>query len=44
MWIQKIIKIESKPRGFHLITDNIRMNVPEIDQIKIGNFNLFAFS
>ena len=41
MWIQKIIKIESKPRGFHLITDNIKMNVPEINQIKIGNFNLF---
>tara|TARA_B100000003_G_scaffold177121_1_gene166628 strand:- start:4175 stop:4594 length:420 start_codon:yes stop_codon:yes gene_type:complete len=41
MWIQKIIKIESKPRGFHLITNNIKMNVPEINQIKIGNFNLF---
>jgi len=41
MWIQKIIKIKPKHRGFHLITDYINDCLPDIIQIKMGNLNLF---
>lgn len=40
MWIQKEISLRSKNKGFHLITDEILMSLPEINQIKIGLLNL----
>lgn len=36
MWIQKEITLRSRKRGFHLITDEILSNIPEIHHIKIG--------
>jgi len=41
MWLQKEIIIESRPRGFHLITSNIVQALPELHSIKIGMMNLF---
>ena len=41
MWIQKNIEIGSKPRGFHIITDQVINQTPEIKKIKIGIFHLF---
>jgi secondary thiamine-phosphate synthase enzyme len=40
MWIQKEISLRSRNKGFHLITDEILSNIPEIHQIKIGLVNL----
>lgn len=40
MWIQKEISLRSKNKGFHLITDEILMNLPEINQIQMGLLNL----
>ncbi|MGE5458795.1 MAG: secondary thiamine-phosphate synthase enzyme YjbQ [Methanococcaceae archaeon] len=39
--IQKEIRIEGKPRGFHLITNEILRQFPEIKTIKKGIANIF---
>lgn len=41
MWIQKEISLKAKPRGFHLITDEILMKLPELDVVRIGLMNIF---
>ena len=40
-WIQKEISLNPKSRGFHLITDDILNEIPEIKSIKIGSMNVF---
>tara|TARA_S200000501_G_C20871460_1_gene764416 strand:- start:5264 stop:5686 length:423 start_codon:yes stop_codon:yes gene_type:complete len=40
-WIQKEIQLKSKPRGFHLITDEIYNELSEINSINIGMMNIF---
>jgi secondary thiamine-phosphate synthase enzyme len=35
-WFQKEIKLQPQPRGFHLITNEIINQVPEIADINIG--------
>ena len=40
MWIQKEIVLKSSNRGFHLITDDILINIPELKIIKIGLLNI----
>jgi len=41
MWIQKEFHVLAKPRGFHLITDDILIEIPEIKSIKTGLINVF---
>ena len=41
MWIQKNITIEGKKRGFHLITDQLINQIPEINKIYIGFLHVF---
>lgn len=41
MWIQKVIRIDARPRGFHLITDELLRELPELRNFKIGMFNIF---
>lgn len=41
MWIQKEISLKPRPRGFHLITDEIEQAIGEIGTIKTGLLNLF---
>ncbi|CAF0949669.1 unnamed protein product [Adineta steineri] len=40
-WYQKLITLSAKKRGFHLVTDEILQQVPEIKQIEIGLMNVF---
>lgn len=40
MWLQKEFTLRSRKKGFHLITDEILSNTPEINQIKIGLINI----
>ena len=40
MWIQKEITLKPRSKGFHLVTDEILSNIPEIKFIKIGLFNI----
>ena len=41
MWIQKEISLTAKPRGFHLITNDILNNFPVIKTIKNGLLHVF---
>ena len=41
MWIQKEISIQAQKRGFHLITDEIVQQVPEIKKLNLGVLHLF---
>lgn len=40
-WFQKQIRLRPYSRGFHLITDIIEREVPEIRDLKIGLVNIF---
>ena len=41
MWMQKNINIDSKSRGFHIITQQVIDQIPEIKSINIGILHLF---
>ena len=41
MWIQKKINLTPRTRGFHIITENILENIPELKDFKAGIFQLF---
>ncbi|RSD32702.1 secondary thiamine-phosphate synthase enzyme YjbQ [Vibrio pectenicida] len=41
MWSQKSIQLKTKTRGFHLITDEIEQQLPEIASISAGILQLF---
>ncbi len=41
MWHQKQITLSPKSRGYHIITDEITGNVPEIEQISTGLAHIF---
>ncbi|MFV8226655.1 secondary thiamine-phosphate synthase enzyme YjbQ [Christiangramia aquimixticola] len=40
-FFQKEIKLEAKPRGFHLVTREILKQFPEIEKIEIGVLQVF---
>lgn len=41
MWLQESISLASKSRGFHLITDEITLNLPQLSSVKCGVLHLF---
>ena len=41
MWIQKEIRLHPKPRGFHLITDDILSQSTNLHLVKVGMLNVF---
>ncbi|CAK0746247.1 UPF0047 protein YjbQ [Gammaproteobacteria bacterium] len=41
MWIQKEISLKARPRGFHLITDELLRGLPELCNFKVGMMNIF---
>ncbi len=40
-WIQHIIRLKPRPRGFHVITDEVLSQLPELRHIEIGQLHLF---
>ena len=41
MWLQKPIKLRVRPRGFHLVSDEILEALPELSTINVGLLHLF---
>ncbi|MDX8398423.1 MAG: secondary thiamine-phosphate synthase enzyme YjbQ [Mariprofundaceae bacterium] len=41
MWKQKIICLQPKCRGFHLITEEVMLQLPELTEFKLGLAHLF---
>jgi secondary thiamine-phosphate synthase enzyme len=40
-WIQKTLQLKPRPRGFHLITDEILSQLPELRPLRVGLLHLF---
>ena len=36
MWIQSQITLRPRPRGFHLVTDEVVAGVPELSAMRVG--------
>lgn len=41
VWIQKEIQLKPYKRGFHLVTDIILQQLPELSEVKVGMINIF---
>ena len=41
MWIQKEIHLKARPRGFHLVTEELLRELPELRNCKAGMLNVF---
>lgn len=41
MWIQKEIRLKPRARGFHLVTDELLRELPELRDFRIGMMNVF---
>ncbi|MBU2895789.1 YjbQ family protein [Vibrio hepatarius] len=41
MWSQQTIRLTARARGFHLITDEIEQQLPELSSISVGILQLF---
>jgi len=41
VWIQKTIALSPKSRGFHIITNDVLENIPELKDLKTGILQLF---
>ncbi|MCW8194599.1 YjbQ family protein [Proteobacteria bacterium 005FR1] len=41
MWLQRELRLKARPRGFHLITDEVRERLPELAAIETGMLNVF---
>ena len=40
MWIQREIKLDPRPRGFHLITREVECALPELAELDVGILHL----
>lgn len=41
MWTQKTITLRARPRGFHLVTDELLQQLPELKHLSVGLANFF---
>ena len=40
MWLQRTVQLSARPRGFHLVTDEVRETLPELGEIQVGLLHL----
>ncbi|SHK05877.1 secondary thiamine-phosphate synthase enzyme YjbQ [Rhodothermus profundi] len=41
MWMQRIITLRPRPRGFHLITEEVLAQLPELRLVRVGLLHVF---
>jgi secondary thiamine-phosphate synthase enzyme len=41
MWFQKEIRLKAQRRGFHLITEDLLRQLPELEKVSVGMLNVF---
>ena len=41
MWAQHEVVLEPRPRGFHLVTDEVVRGVPELSDVRVGMAHVF---
>jgi len=40
VWLQRTVRLTARPRGFHLVTDEVREALPELGEIAVGLLHL----
>jgi secondary thiamine-phosphate synthase enzyme len=40
MWIQRVIDLEPRPRGFHIVTREVLEALPELQRLEVGMLHL----
>lgn len=40
MWLQRTIRLEARPRGFHLVTQEVVEALPELEAVSVGLVHL----
>jgi len=41
VWVQREVRLAARPRGFHLVTDEVLAALPEIGRIEVGLLHVF---
>ena len=41
IWVQRQLTLEPRPRGFHLVTDEVVRELPELRDLRVGLCHLF---
>jgi secondary thiamine-phosphate synthase enzyme len=41
IWVQRDIRLDAVPRGFHLVTREVERGVPELERIAVGLAHVF---
>jgi secondary thiamine-phosphate synthase enzyme len=41
IWVQHELRLEPRPRGFHLVTDEVTAGAPDLERIRVGMANVF---
>ncbi|MEA2302743.1 MAG: hypothetical protein QOH43_23 [Solirubrobacteraceae bacterium] len=41
MWTQRDLELRPRPRGFHLVTDEVLAALPELGDLRVGLLHLF---
>ena len=41
MWAQREVVLEPRPRGFHLVTEEVVRGVPELSAVRVGMAHVF---
>ena len=41
MWLQRELRFEARPRGFHIVTDEVVGALPELRSVRTGLLHLF---
>ncbi|HKF80205.1 MAG TPA: secondary thiamine-phosphate synthase enzyme YjbQ [Thermoleophilaceae bacterium] len=41
MWLQREVRLDARPRGFHLVTDEVVEGVPELRELRVGLASVF---
>jgi secondary thiamine-phosphate synthase enzyme len=42
IWVQHTIALRPRPRGFHLVTDEVEAGVPELSGVRVGLLHVFC--
>src|SRR3954452_15300486 len=41
IWVQRDVRLEARPRGFHLVTREVEEALPELERIAVGLAHVF---
>lgn len=42
VWVQRTIALHPRPRGFHLVTDEVTGGIPEVGEVEVGLLHVFS--